>query len=138
MSTNVQTLLIGLFNNAPISKTLGIVLEYNAAGEAVCRWSRKPEFDHGGRDTHGGVIATLLDTAGWFTAAAQCGGAVLTSDIHVRLLQAAKQRDLVATARIVRMGAKSIVAEMKVSSSDDDLIATATAAFARMGDLPVR
>lgn len=138
MSTNVQTLLIGLFNNAPISKALGIVLEYNAAGEAVCRWSRKPEFDHGGGDTHGGVIATLLDTAGWFTAAAQSGQAVLTSDIHVRLLQAAKHRDLVATGSIVRMGAKSIVAEMKVSSADGDLIATATAAFARMGDLPVR
>jgi uncharacterized protein (TIGR00369 family) len=137
MSTNVQALLIGLFNNAPIAKTVGITLEYNAAGEAVCRWSRKPEFDHGGHDTHGGVIATLLDTAGWFTAAAQSGQAVLTSDIHVRLLQPAKQRDLVATAHIVRLGAKSIVAEMKVSSGDD-LIATATAAFAKLGELPTR
>ena len=137
MSTNVQALLIRLFNDAPIATTAGITLEFNAAREAVCRWTRKPELDHGGHDTHGGVIAILLDTAGWFTAAAQSGHAVVTSDIHVRLLQPAKQRDLVATAHIVRLGAKSIVAEMKVSSGDD-LIATATAAFAKVGELPTR
>jgi acyl-coenzyme A thioesterase PaaI-like protein len=61
----------------------------------------------------------------------------LTSDIHVRLLQPAKQRDLIATAQIVRLGARSIVAEMKVTSADD-LIATATAAFAKLGELPMR
>jgi uncharacterized protein (TIGR00369 family) len=135
MSNNIQTLLIGLFNEAPVNKSLGVTLEYNAEGEAVCRWKRKPEFDHGGHDTHGGIIATLLDTAGWFTAAAKSGQAVVTSDIHVRLLQAAKQQDLVATARIIRMGSKSVVAEMTVTS-EGGLVATASAGFAKLGPLP--
>jgi uncharacterized protein (TIGR00369 family) len=137
MSTEVQTLLISLFNNAPINKTLGVTLEYNPEGEAICRWARNPDYDHGGHDTHGGIIATLLDSAGWFTASAQCGQAVVTSDLHVRLLQAAKQQALVATARIVRMGAKSIVAEMKVTSPSG-LVAIATAAFTKVGELPAR
>jgi uncharacterized protein (TIGR00369 family) len=137
MSTNIQAVLIGLFNNAPINKTLGVTLEYNAEGEAICRWQRKEEFDHGGYDTHGGIIATLLDTAGWFTAAAKCGQAVVTSDIHVRLLQAAKQQDLIATARIVRAGSRSVITEMTVSSAGG-LVATATAAFAKLGELPTR
>ena len=135
-STNTHALLISLFNNAPVNKTLGVKLEYNAEGEAVCRWSRSPSFDHGGHDTHGGIIATLLDTAGWFTAAAKCGQAVVTSDIHVRLLQPAKQQDLVATARVIRMGAKSAVMEMTVSSPAGELVAMATASFAKLGELP--
>jgi len=137
-STTFHTLLISMFDNAPVNKALGVTLEYNAEGEAVCRWRRNPSFDHGGHDTHGGIIATLLDSAGWFTAAAKCGGAVVTSDLHVRLLQAAKQQDLVATARIVRMGSRSIVTEMTVSSAAGGLIAMATASFAKMGELPTR
>ena len=137
-ATNVHALLVSLFNNAPVNKTLGVKLEYNAEGEAVCRWSRNANFDHGGHDTHGGIIATLLDMAGWFTAAAKCGQAVVTSDIHVRLLQPAKQRDLVASARVVRMGSKSVVTEMTVSSTTGELVAMATASFAKLGELPAR
>lgn len=137
-STNTHALLISLFNNAPVNKTLGVKLEYNVEGEAVFRWSRNPSFDHGGHDTHGGIIATLLDMAGWFTAAANCGQAVVTSDIHVRLLQPAKQRDLVATARVVRMGSKSAVTEMTVSSPAGELVAMATASFIKLGELPAR
>ena len=137
-STNIHTLLIGLFGNAPVNKTLGVTLEYNAEGEAVCRWQRNPNLDHGGHDTHGGIIATLLDTAGWFTVAAKSGQAVVTSDIHVRLLQPAKQQDLVATARIIRMGSKSVIAEMTVSSAAGGLVAMATASFVKLGELPAR
>jgi uncharacterized protein (TIGR00369 family) len=130
--------LISLFDNAPVTKTLGVTLEYNAEGEATCRWRRNPNLDHGGQDTHGGIIATLLDIAGWFTAAAKSGQAVVTSDIHVRLLQAAKQQDLVATARIIRMGSRSVVTEMTVSSAAGGLVAIATASFAKLGELPAR
>ncbi|PTL81630.1 hotdog domain-containing protein [Vitiosangium sp. GDMCC 1.1324] len=37
-----------------------------------------------------------------FTATAKSGQAVVTSDIHVRFLQAAKQQELVVTARVIR------------------------------------
>jgi uncharacterized protein (TIGR00369 family) len=134
--TGLQDLLVNLFNNAPIKKTLGLVLEYDAEGLAVCRLKRTPELDHGGGDTHGGILATMLDTAGWFTVASKCGQAVLTSDIHVRMLQPAKRQDLVATASIVRVGSKSAVAEMRVHTAGGDLVATATASFAMIGPLP--
>jgi len=117
---------------------LGCTLEVNAENEAICRLPRNPALDHWGHDTHGGIVATLLDIAGWFTAAAKCGQAVVTSDIHVRFLQAANQQDLVATARIVRMGSKAIVTEMTVSSAAGELVATATASFMKLGEPPAR
>lgn len=134
--TKLQDTLVGLFNFAPIKKTFGLVLEYDAEGNAICRLPRNGNLDHGGQDTHGGVLATMLDTAGWFTVASKCGQAVLTSDLHVRMLQPAKRQDLVATARVVRLGSKSVVAEMKVHTEGGDLVAMATASFAIIGALP--
>ncbi|NBD10816.1 MULTISPECIES: PaaI family thioesterase [Corallococcus] len=135
MSNPLHAFLIEQFNEAPLNKTLGVTLEYNAQGEAVCRWKRKAEFDHGGQDTHGGILMTLLDMAGWFTAAAQSGAIVVTSDLNVRLLSPAKQQDLVATARVIRDGSKAVIAEMTVSSPKG-LVATANASFAKIGEFP--
>jgi uncharacterized protein (TIGR00369 family) len=135
-SSQVREMLSGLFRGAPVNKLLGLTLEYDSDGTGVCRLPRNPNLDHGGHDTHGGIISTLLDAVGWFTVAAACGQAVVTSDINVRLLQAAKQQDLVATAKIIRMGSRSIVAEMTAKTAAGDLVAMATASFARLGELP--
>lgn len=135
-SKAVQELLISLFNQAPIKKTLGLTLEYNENAEAIFRMPRNPNLDHGGHDTHGGVFATLLDSAGWFTVAAQTEKNVLTSDLHVRMLEAAKQQDLIATAKVVRLGSRTAVAEMKVTSPRGGLIAIGTGSFAVVGELP--
>ncbi|MGV0760607.1 PaaI family thioesterase [Tistrella mobilis] len=129
--------LANIFKNVPIAKSMGLSLTYDEAGNAVVSMPRNPGFDHGMKDTHGGVLAAMLDSAGWFTAAAQCSKMVLTSDLHVRMLQGARQQDLTATARIIRAGSKLIVAEMALHSADGELVATGSASFAVLGDLPV-
>jgi uncharacterized protein (TIGR00369 family) len=135
MSNPLHAFLIAQFNEAPVNKLLGVTLEYNDKNEATCRFKRKPEFDHGAQDTHGGIIATLLDMAGWFTAAAHSGAIVVTSDINVRLLSPAKQQDLVATAKVIRDGSKAVIAEMTVTNAKG-LVATASASFAKIGEFP--
>jgi uncharacterized protein (TIGR00369 family) len=136
--SQIQELLISLFNEAPVNKLFGMTLEFGADGDGIVRLPRNSHLDHGGGDTHGGVIATMLDAAGWFTVAARAGGVVVTSDIQVHLLQAAKRQDLVATAHVVRIGSKSAVAEMRVSTAAGELVAIATASFAKLGELPSR
>jgi uncharacterized protein (TIGR00369 family) len=128
MTDDLQATLIAMFQAAPISGALRFTLEYDAQG-AVVRLPRNPQFDHGGGDVHGGILATLLAMAGWFTAAAACRTAVVTSDIHVRFLRPAKQQDLTAHGRIIRQGSKLTVVEMKVVGADPEVIATATASF---------
>jgi uncharacterized protein (TIGR00369 family) len=135
-SKRIQEQLIEAARAAPITKTLGITLEYDGEGNAVFRMPRNRNFDHGMQDTHGGIFATLLDNAGWFTVAAQCAKTVVTSDLHVRMLQPAKQQDLVATGKLVRAGSKSAVAEMKLHSASGELIAVGTASFSFVSEIP--
>lgn len=125
------------FNSSPIAKTMGMSLAYDDEGGARISWTRLTGYDHGMNDTHGGVFATLLDSAGWFTVAAQCAKMIVTSDLHVRMLEPAGQRDLVATARMIRSGNKLAVADMQLHSADGQLVATGTASFAIVGDLPL-
>jgi uncharacterized protein (TIGR00369 family) len=134
---DVMVFLENSFKAAPISKTMGLHIAFDEAGHATISMTRRPDFDHGMQDTHGGVFATMLDSAGWFTVAAQCRKLVVTADLHVRMLQAARHQDLVATARLVRGGGKLAVAEMSLKSADGELVATGTASFSIISDLPI-
>lgn len=135
LPNEAQQYLSTVFRSVPIARTMGMTLTYNVDGEAIIRMPRNPDFHHGMKDTHGGVFATMLDSAGWFTAAAACRKLVVTSDLHVRMLQPARQQDLVATARMVRTGSKLAVADMRLETSDGELVAVGTASFAVIGEL---
>ncbi|HKZ51822.1 MAG TPA: PaaI family thioesterase [Candidatus Acidoferrales bacterium] len=63
--------LLHLFNHtAPIARTFGMKLSYTDEGNAVIELPYNPALDHALGGIHGGIYATLLDSAGWFTAAA--------------------------------------------------------------------
>ena len=68
--------LVTLFSRAPIKKTFGMNLAFNDKNESVFELPHNPALEHGLGDTHGGIIATLLDNAGWFAAAVQYSTAV--------------------------------------------------------------
>lgn len=127
--SNTCDQLVKLFETAPIRKSTGMTLRYDAEARAIFEMRRNPNFDHALGDTHGGLIATLLDNAGWFTVAAHYETWVVTSDLTIRLLEAAGQSDLVATGRIVRAGKVLSVAEMEVRTSKNILVATGSGSF---------
>jgi len=129
---------VQLFNNAPIKKSMGMDLHYNDEGQAVFELPRNPKFDHALHDVHGGVIATLLDNAGWFTIAAYYGCWVVTVEFHVRLLEPAKQEDLKSIGRIVRTGNRLGMAQMEVRSKDDRLVAIGSGTFATTSKLLIQ
>jgi acyl-coenzyme A thioesterase PaaI-like protein len=68
-SVGRQRRLIEFAKQAPIVKTFGMSLQYKVQGQAIWELPHNPGLDHAGGDVHGGIIATLLDNAGWFTAA---------------------------------------------------------------------
>ncbi|MBA3772888.1 MAG: PaaI family thioesterase [Ramlibacter sp.] len=140
MSTSLdeaKKYLEAAFRTSSIMKTMGMTLTYDSEGNATVLMPRHAGFDHGMRDTHGGVLATMLDSAGWFTVAARCRKMVVTADLHVRMLQGAKQQDLAATAQMVRGGSKLAIAEMRLTAPDGQLVATGTASFSILGDLAI-
>ena len=121
--------LIRLFDSAPIKHSFGMELSYREDGRAVFDLPYNSKLNHALGDTHGGIIATLLDNAGWFTVAAHYGMWVVTVDLNIHLLEGAGQSDLVAVGRLVRAGKKLAVADMEVRSKKGSLIAIGSGSF---------
>ncbi|PIP37730.1 MAG: hypothetical protein COX20_00670 [Desulfobacterales bacterium CG23_combo_of_CG06-09_8_20_14_all_52_9] len=84
--------LILSFSKASIGRSLGMTLSFGPAGEAVFDMPLNPDFEHALGDTHGGVLATLLDNAGWFAAALHYNGWIATAEMQIRLLEPGKER----------------------------------------------
>jgi uncharacterized protein (TIGR00369 family) len=122
--------LVTLFSRAPIKKTTGMSLSYNERNEAVFDLPHKPGFEHGLGDTHGGIIATLLDNAGWFAAAVEYDAWIATVDLHLHLLEPAKREALRSVGRVVRAGQSLAVTEMEVRTLSGRLVATGSGTFA--------
>ena len=83
-------------------------------------WVVNPER----RSTHGGILAAILDVAADYAIAAQLGRPVPTIDIHVDYHKAALPGDLVAKARVVRMGSQYSTAEAYLYDKDGALVAS--------------
>ena len=121
--------LKALFERAPIGKTFGMTLGYTDDFEAVFDLPHNRALQHGMGDTHGGAIATLLDNAGWFTAAVHYANWIATVELQVRMLEPCRQEDLRAKGKLVRAGKHLAVAEMKVRSAGGRLVAVGSGTF---------
>ena len=106
-----------------------MTLSFDDEGNAHFAMPHRAVFQHAMGDTHGGVIATLLDNAGWFTAATRYDHWVNTAEITVRLHEPANQEDLVAEGRVIRAGKRVCVSSMEVRSVTGRLVATGTGTF---------
>ena len=124
-----QEELLALFGRAPIKKTLGIGFHYDEEGAAIFNLPYNPGLDHALDGIHGGVIAILLDNAGWFTVAQFYDAWVATAELQVRLLKPVAKTDIYSRGRILNLGKKIAVAEMEVRTREDLLIAVGSGTF---------
>jgi acyl-CoA thioesterase len=122
--------LVALFAKAPMKKIFGMDLAYNAEGCAVFKMPYNPNFDHALQGVHGGVFATLLDNAGWFTAAPHYETWIATVEFSTRLLEHVKEEGLIAQGKTIRVGKNLAVAEMTVHTDSGRLVAAGTGTFA--------
>ncbi|NOZ87074.1 MAG: PaaI family thioesterase [Deltaproteobacteria bacterium] len=122
--------LVALFEKAPIKHTFGMELSYDENGCAVFDMPHNPGLDHALGDTHGGIIATLLDNAGWFTAAVRYDNWINTAEMQLRLLEPVLCEPLRAKGKLIRNGRNLAVCEMEVRSASGRLVAIGSAMFA--------
>lgn len=129
-----QADLVRLFNQqAPIAQVYGMTLSYDSDGSAVFDLPYNPRFDHALGGIHGGVFATLLDNAGWFTVAQYFDHWIATVDFNVHLLKHAKQEHLRARGKAIRIGKTLSVAEMEVTNLQGERLAVGTGTFTLTG-----
>jgi uncharacterized protein (TIGR00369 family) len=84
------------------------------------------------RVVHGGVLASLADTAGGFAAflAAPPGSRVLTIELKINFLEGVEHGEIKADARVIRQGRTTSVVECDVTDQDGRLVSKALMTFA--------
>ena len=121
-----------IFNEvAPIAQFFGMKLEYDENGCAVVYLPHNSNLDHALGGVHGGVYATLLDCAGWFTVAAARKPYtwLVTSEITVRYLEPVSGMALRAIGRVIKQGKRLDVAEMHLYDEEGQMVGHATGTF---------
>ncbi|HTL11972.1 MAG TPA: PaaI family thioesterase [Bdellovibrionota bacterium] len=121
---------VEIFHGAPIARIYGMRLHYADDGSAIFDLKYNPNFDHAAGGIHGGVMATMLDNAGWFTVAPHFENWISTVEFRTQLLDHVEKEDLRAQGRIVRLGKTLTVAAMDVHTKSGRHIATGLGTFA--------
>src|SRR5712691_7674119 len=110
----------------------GFVLERAERGRAVFRMPVLDLHKQIHRVVHGGVLATLADTAGGFAAflAAPAGSRVVTVEMKMNFLEAVEHGEVRADARVIRQGKHFSVVDCDVTDRDRRLVGKALMTFA--------
>lgn len=126
-----------MFNEqAPIARYFGMRLSFTDEGNAVIDLPYNSNLDHALGGIHGGVYATMLDTAAWFTAAVrELSCWVTTSELSVHFLEPAERTSLRAVGRLVKSGKRQDIAEAHLYDEQDRLIGHAVGTFVVLPDL---
>ncbi|GAA6735172.1 PaaI family thioesterase [Thermus oshimai] len=94
---------------------------FRGEGRAELRVGVRPEFLQGQGKVHGGILASLLDTA-MGSAAASLGGRVVTVDLSLSYLRPTVGPVLVAEARVVRAGDRLVFVEGWVREDGGEVV----------------
>ena len=124
--------LLKLFNKeAPIAKFFGMILSFNKKNQAVIDLPYNSSLDHALKGVHGGIYCTLLDNAGWFTAAIAVEESywLTTSQLTIHFLEPVKEKDLQAIGKVIKQGRRQIITEMNLYDSHKKLVAFSTGTF---------
>lgn len=115
-----------LITRGPFNKWLNFtVLKAGADGvEIGAAWREEWVVNPERRYTHGGILAAIIDVAADYAIAAQLGRPVPTIDLRVDYHKAAMPGDLIAKARVVRMGSQYSTAEAYLYDQDGALVAS--------------
>ena len=130
MSIKYKQFFLNLFNEkARIAQNFGMTLSYDETNRGIITLPYNSLLDHAGDGIHGGVIATVLDNAGWFTCALNHNGFVVTTEISFHLLRPVEKTKIWARGEIIRMGKRQVIAEMRCWDEENNLIAHAIGTY---------
>ncbi len=124
--------LLRMFNDSiSIARFFGMKLSFDDAGNAVVDLPYNPNLNHGRGGIHGGVYATLLDSAGALTAAVHHDSScwLATSEMSVHFLLPVERTSLRAVGRVIKPGRRQDIVEMHLYDAQGNLVGHATGTF---------
>jgi uncharacterized protein (TIGR00369 family) len=122
------------FASVPFAKLLGLELGEMKSGEASLHLNMRDELKQNQGVAHGGVVASLIDTAAAFAVVTrlESGERVTTTDLTIHYLRPITSGRLTATARIVRGGRRLFVLSVEVTNNQEVLVATAVTSYLKL------
>jgi uncharacterized protein (TIGR00369 family) len=116
--------------SSPALQWLHPTLEELGLDSCVLGLKYRPELTNGSPTIHGGVLATLADTAVAFALSTNFDGKMgfATTDLTIHFLRRAKT-DVQARARILKKGNRVNVGEVDVVDTDGNVVARALTTF---------
>lgn len=114
---------------AHIWNTLGYRFGESSDGKVTIEWDAPPEYsfpDGTRRIVHGGMVATLLDTAMGHVCLANLepGNTFLTADLHVEFYRVASPGKVRAEAEIVHQSRRVVFCAASLYDDEDVLLAS--------------
>ncbi len=122
------------FASVPYAKFLGLELGEMKPGEASLHLEVRDELKQNQGVVHGGVVASLIDTASAFAVVTQLepDERVTTTDLTIHYLRPVISGRLTATARTVRAGRRLFVLSVEVMDDREKLVATAVTTYIKL------
>ena len=120
-------------NNLPFAKLMGMRLVDIRPNEAVVEIEMRDDLRQPSGVLHGGVTATLIDTAMAFAVRTYLTDTepTATIDLTVHYLRPHVEGKAICTARVVRPGKRIFTVSAEVHNEDGTLIATGLSTYTR-------
>ena len=119
-----------------MKKTFGMDLSYNENDAAVFTMNFDKNFTHAFGSLHGGVISTLIDNAGWFSASPNYDTWINTIDLQVQFLKPVSEGIVTSVGEVVKLGKSIAFTNMKVFNHHSELIAKGSGTFS-VSNIPI-
>lgn len=122
------------FEHIPFARLLGMELGELRRGAATLHIEAREELKRNRGILHGGVVASLADTAAAFAVLtlSEQGQATTTIDLTVHYLRPLAAGRATARARVLRAGKRILVISVDVLDEGQALAATALTSFIRL------
>lgn len=119
----------------PFAKLLGIQIESVVPGRAVLALPIREDHKQNDRIVHGGVIASLIDSAMAFSIIPLLAPEERTTtvDLTIHYLRPLSEGVAKASAKVVRAGRRVIVVSAELVDHKNQLAATALSTYLRLG-----
>ncbi|MEQ1765065.1 MAG: PaaI family thioesterase [Pyrinomonadaceae bacterium] len=121
-------------NNLPFAKLMGMRLTNIRPNEAVIEIEMRDDLRQPSGVLHGGVTATLIDTAMAFAVRTYLTDTepTATIDLTVHYLRPHAEGKAICTARVVRPGKRIFTVSADVHNEEGKLIATGLSTYTRL------
>jgi uncharacterized protein (TIGR00369 family) len=125
--------IVEIMPATPFLKGLGVVFDRYEPDDVVLRLPFREDLTNDGVYYHGGVIASVVDTAGaaaaWSNHDFDKGARASTISLSIQYVGACKKSDLVCSARTVRRGKELTFTEITAADADGNVVAHAVQTY---------